>query len=45
MTSATSGEDAREVEAERVADFGQQDAERGAVELVDGVEAEQDDSG
>ena len=39
------GEDAREVEAEVVADLGQQDAEGGAVELVDHVEAEQDEQG
>jgi hypothetical protein len=35
-------EHARVVEVELVTDVGQQDAERGAVEFVDGVEAEQD---
>jgi hypothetical protein len=32
-----------QVEVELVADVGQEDAERGAVELIDGVEAEQDE--
>ena len=39
------GEDPLGVEPEVVADLGQQDAEGGAVELVDGVETEQHDDG
>ena len=44
VTRATTAEHALQVEVELVADLGQQDAEGGAVELVDGVEPEQDDA-
>ena len=43
LDTATIDSIAVQVEPELVADLGKEDAEGGAVELVDGVEAEQDD--